>query len=318
MRIGKEPSRIANFDPGSESGVITSRFRGKCSAQRSIRKPKSAVGGFTLAEVLVASTISGFIAIVAVGALKAVADSAHAVNRAGETTAEVRFAARMLARDLANLYRDANPQNMKLIGASQGAGASGPAFLTFYTVGRSKARADQPEGDVYEVEYVLGTGQEEKDSVEAQPHTADAQAQGAVLLRRLWPNPDDERSPGGILTPIARNIGLFQILFFDGEQWVDEWPEEMRSLPELLEITLATLPQGRREPVVESFIVSFPRLAKGTPGSSGETETQPGEPEQPQQAAPPAGEQSGSAPGGSTNQGGSRNSSGRQSTGRRR
>ncbi len=275
-----------------------------------------------------ASTISGFIAVVAVGALKAVADSAQAVNRAGETTAEIRFAARTLARDLANLYRDPNPQNMKLIGASQGADMSGPGFLTFYTVGRSKARADQPEGDVYEVEYVLGTRQEEQTSVAMESQAADAQTQSGILLRRLWPNPDDERSPGGILTPIAQNIGLFQIRFFDGEQWADQWPEEMRSIPELLEITLATLPQGSREPIVETFIVTFPRLATETPGASGETETQEPAQEPPEQATQPTGEQTspgqgGPAPGGpgqggSTNQGGSRNSSGRQSTGRRR
>jgi len=281
--------------------------------------------GFTLAEVLVASTISGFIAVVAVGALKAVADSAHAVNQAGESTAEVRFAARMLARDLANLYRDPNPENMKLIGVSQGADTGGPAFLIFYMAGRSKARADQPEGDVYEVEYLLGTRQEDGTSGEVESPAAAPPGENSVLFRRLWPNPDDERSPGGILTPIAESIGLFQVRFFDGEQWADEWPEEMRSMPELLEITLATLPQGRREPIVETFIVSFPRLAKGAPAAPGESETPETGPEQPAQ---PSGEQASPTPGGpsqggpsqgnSTNGRGSRNSSRQQSTGRRR
>ena len=106
-----------------------------------------------------ASTISGFIALVAVGALNAIAGTAQTVNRVSEVNSEIRFAARMIARDLANLYRDPNPENMKLVGASQGSETGGPPFLTFYTVGRAKARADQPEGDVYEVEYFLGTRQ---------------------------------------------------------------------------------------------------------------------------------------------------------------
>ena len=49
--------------------------------------------GFTLAEVLVASTISAFIILVAVGALKAVSESAQVVDRTssgGQVTTETR------------------------------------------------------------------------------------------------------------------------------------------------------------------------------------------------------------------------------------
>jgi len=268
--------------------------------------------GFTLAEVLVASTISGFIALVAVGALKAVADGAQIVNRASETTSEVRFAARMLAHDLANLYRDANPENMKLIGASQDADTAGPAFLTFYTTGRAKARADQPEGDVYEVEYVLGT--REKSETTAEP---EAEAGSLVLFRRLWPNPDKERSPGGILAPIAENIGVFQIQFFDGKQWGSEWSEEMKTLPKLIEVTLATPPRGRGEPLIETFIVSFPRLAAGTEAPAQEGETPPAEQEQaqPEQSEQPAGQPAGEQ--GPPPDGGGRGNSPRQQPTRR-
>jgi len=210
--------------------------------------------GFTLAEVLVASTISAFIALVGVGALKAVTDSAQIVNHVSETVGEVRFAARMLAGDLANLYRDENPQNMRLVGASQGSATGGPPYMTFYMVGRAKARAAQPEGDVYEVEYVLGQRQQEDNDAPG------AEAESTVLFRRLWPNPDEEREPGGILTVIAENIAVFQIQFFDGEQWADEWPEEMESIPDLIEVTLGTLPEGQREPVIESFVVNCARL----------------------------------------------------------
>jgi general secretion pathway protein J len=224
--------------------------------ESAIRNPQSAMRGFTLAEVLVASTISGFVAIVAVGALNALAGSAQKVNRTTETTSEIRFAARMMARDLANLYRDPNPQNMKLLGSSVGAALGGPPFLTFYVTGRAKARANQPEGDVYEVEYFLGTRQQQTARAE------EASEDNTVLFRRLWPNPDKERDPGGILTPIAENIGLFQVRFWDGKQWTDQWTEEMQSLPECFEVTLATLPPEKGEPIVETFTVTFPRLSK--------------------------------------------------------
>ena len=223
--------------------------------------------GFTLAELLVASTISGFIALVAVGALNAVSHSAHVVNEASETTAEIRFAAQMIARDLANLYRDPDAENVRLIGASQGLETGGPPFLTFYTVGRAKARADQPEGDVYEVEYFLGTHQGERED-----EATGLEEEAMVLFRRLWPNPDRERIPAGILAPIAENVGVFHIRFFDGEEWASEWPEEMRSLPQLIEVSLATLPPEKGDPVAETFTVTFPRMGSMAAGRSQESE----------------------------------------------
>jgi len=242
--------------------------------------------GFTLAEVLVASTISAFIALVGVGALKAVTDSAQIVDHASETVSEVRFAARMLARDLANLYYDPNPKDMKLIGASQSSAAGDPPYLTFYMVGRAQARADQPEGDVYEVEYMLGRRQEDEDVV-------DIEAQSMILFRRLWPNPDEERLPGGVLTAIAENISVFQIRFFDGEQWADEWPEEMEAMPELLEVSLGTIPEELGDPVVETFVVNCARL-KGrlsAPTSEDEEQGQGGAPAEESQDEQPQGQQ---------------------------
>jgi len=246
--------------------------------------------GFTLAEVLVASTISAFIAMVAVGALKAVSDSAEIVNRASETTSEVRFAARMLARDLANLYRDPDPKNMKLVGASQENATAGPASLTFYAVGRAKARSEQPEGDVYEVEYILGRTYQEEEA-------ADPEAESMTLFRRLWPNPDKDRSPGGVLTAIAEDISIFQVRFYDGQQWADEWPEEMESVPELIEVTLGYLPEERGEPVIESFIAIGVRASERSFFMSGSGDRRENEPREDTSVSESSGPQNVVSPG---------------------
>ncbi|MBN1361277.1 MAG: prepilin-type N-terminal cleavage/methylation domain-containing protein [Sedimentisphaerales bacterium] len=245
--------------------------------------------GFTLAEVLVASTISAFVTLVAVGALKAVSDSAQVVDRTSETSAELRFAARLMARDLANLYRDRDRRSMRLVGASQLADdAEQPAFLRFYVLGRTKARIGQPEGDVYEVEYLLRRNEQMDLTEEAIPST---------LYRRLWPNPDREREPGGVLTPIAENIDVFLLRFFDGKQWTTEWPEQLQAIPALIEVTLATLPEGRSIPAVETFTVNFARLA--TEAGAGAAES--GQPNQdgsrPRSANSPSNRNEGSSSG---------------------
>jgi general secretion pathway protein J len=201
--------------------------------------------GFTLVEVLVASTIGSFIALVAVGSLRVIIGAAEAVDDNITAAAEVRFAAGMIAKDLANFYRDEDYQNTRFIGTIEElADDSSGSYLVFYTLGRTKARVGQPEGDIYEVEYYL---------------TKDDET--SALMRRYWPNPDKELEPGGILTVIAENIDIFNIRYFDGEEWADEWPEEIQNLPDLAEITIVAKQTGQGVPPIEMVTVNFIRNA---------------------------------------------------------
>lgn len=198
---------------------------------------------FTLVEVLVASTIGVFIALVAVGALRTITASSDMVDRNIDAAAEVRFAANMIARDLVNLYRDEETENTRFIGtAEELTENSSTSYLVFYTVGRAKARVGQPEGDVYEVEYCLAADEER-----------------SVLTRRWWPNPDKELEPAGVVTVIAEDIEVFYVQYYDGEEWADEWPEEMQSLPHLVEVTIIAKQPGQSDPPSQSLIVPLTR-----------------------------------------------------------
>lgn len=210
------------------------------------KKMNSKKTGFTLVEVMVAVTIGGFIMLVAVGALKAITASAEMVDSNINTAAELRFVSNMLERDLVNFYRDENIENTKLIGTVGESGEEGISYLIFYTVSRAKARADEPEGDIYEVEYYLMKDEEK-----------------SLLMRRLWPNPNDEDEPGGILAAIAEDIDIFEIRYFDGEEWSTEWPEEMDVLPQLIEVNIVAKPPSRGQPTMESFMVNFTRSVVG-------------------------------------------------------
>ena len=204
-----------------------------------------------MVEVLVASTIGSFIALVAVGSLRVIIGGSEAVENNINSAAEVRFAAGMIARDLVNFYRADDYSNTRFIGTIEELDdGSSTSYIVFYTVGRTKARVDQPEGDIYEVEYYVTKDEEE-----------------SVLMRRLWPNPHEELEPGGILTVIAENIEVFNIRYFDGEEWAEEWPEESQSMPQLAEITLVGKQIGRAAPMMESVLVNFVR-AQGTEGGA--------------------------------------------------
>ncbi len=203
---------------------------------------------FTLVEVLVASTIRMFVALVAVGALRTVTASSEVVDRNIAAAAELRFAANMIARDIANIYRDDETDNTRFIGFVQELSDDiSSSYLVFYSVGRTKARVGQPEGDIYEVEYSLASDEER-----------------SVLMRRLWPNPNKELEPGGVLTVIAEDIEAFYVQYYDGEEWTDEWPEEMQSLPHLVEVTILAKQSGRDDPLSQSLLIPLTRAQGDT------------------------------------------------------
>ena len=202
--------------------------------------------GFTLVEVLVASTIGVFIAMVAVGAFRAIIAGGEMVDSNINAAAEVRFAANTIARDLQNFYNNDEIDNTKFIGMLEALEENNySSYLVFYTLGRNKARIDQPEGDLYEVEYYLVQ-----------------EGENSSLMRRLWPNPSkeyEELEPRGILTVIAENIASFDVQYFDGEEWFEEWPEEMQALPDLVSVSIVAKQPDRLNPVSESIIVNITR-----------------------------------------------------------
>ncbi len=202
--------------------------------------------GFTLVEVLVASTIGVFIAMVAVGALRAIIASGEMVDENINAAAEVRFAANMIARDLANFYNNDEIDSTKFIGTLEALeDDNSSSYLIFYTLGRTKARIGEPEGDLYEVEYYLMQ-----------------EGENSFLMRRLWPNPSKEYEdlePRGILTVIAENIAAFEVQYFDGEEWFEEWPEEMQALPDLVSVSIVARQPDRSNPLSESIIVNLTR-----------------------------------------------------------
>jgi len=207
-----------------------------------IKKMSAGRTGFTLVEILLASTIGAFVALVAVGALKAVSVGTEMLDSNIDTAAEVRFAAKTIATDLVNLYRDSNSTNTKFVGAVDVVDETMVSSLTVYTVSRTKARANQPEADVYEVEYFLV---KEEDR--------------SLLMKRVWPNPDKDVQPGGVLYVVAENIDVFQVRYFDEGEWQSEWPEELEAVPELAEVTIASGRPDQKGMIIESFIVNFVR-----------------------------------------------------------
>lgn len=204
--------------------------------------------GFTLVEILVASTIGTFISLIAVGTLHTVITGSDMVERNINAAAEVRFASNIISRDLVNYYHADDFAETEFIGASETYSDYDTAYLVFYSVNRAKARVFEPECDIYEVEYYLEPSDD-----------------GTLSLRRrVWPNPNIEFEPGGIVTTIAEDIMYFEISYYDGEEWYADWPEDMEGPPDLVEVSITTTPLGLGNVISDTFLVNLVRQVNET------------------------------------------------------
>jgi type II secretion system protein J len=206
--------------------------------------------GFTLLEVLVASVIGAFIALVAVSTLRAVAAGRVRLDENIAASDELRFAAEMIRQDLANIYRDSSFEKMRLIGRTSEATVPASASLTARVTSNTKARPMQIEGHLYDVQYSIIEQDGKK-----------------VFVRRKCPvvgDEEDENITGGMLTTIAEDIIAFNVRYFDTAQWLEQWPVEAGELPALMEISLAAVigdvESESPKTITSSFIVNFARL----------------------------------------------------------
>lgn len=197
--------------------------------------------GFTLIEVILAVLIGAFVAVIALGALKGVSAGSSRLITHIESAGEISYVCDKVKQDLNNLFMAKKAENRKFECELVDLGGMGSSRLVFYTVSSGKARAAEPEGDIYEVEYRLIENEQGE----------------TLLVRRLWPNPDKESQPGGMMTVIARNIKAFNVRCHDGTAWVEQWPEENSKLPALIEISVIATVKDSKEIISASIINNF-------------------------------------------------------------
>jgi prepilin-type N-terminal cleavage/methylation domain-containing protein len=211
-------------------------------------KTKQKHTGFTLIEIMAASVITAFIALVAVSGLMGVTSARQQVDEAALVNDELRFTADCIRRDMAGFYRD--PKTLLFEGALEETPAGIFSKVRFHTVCDAKARYDQPEGDLYEVEYFLAAGDDGQ----------------TWVARRQCPIVGNEETleetAGGVMTRLSERLSLFGLRYFDGTQWLAEWPMEWMRTPMLVEISLGAVVEekGGKETIYsKQFFVHFPR-----------------------------------------------------------
>ncbi len=223
--------------------------------------------GFTLVELLVATTISALLVVSVVSATRALSGARKSVERRVTCSQAARRAIDEIAGALRNVRRDPVRGQPVLIGQSAEQ-AGGSDRLDLLVIEDRRVRPDGPESDQHEIGFFLA-------NLPDRPLP--------VLMCRRDHAFDEFPDEGGVATVIAEGIVQLAFDYYDGTTWYPQWPETEMQPPEAVRITLAAQPTtpppqgGRDRPLVLSTVVA---LHVNPP-------SEPPPPEQPDQARPP-------------------------------
>ena len=221
--------------------------------------------GFTFVELLIAVVIGAFVTVTAVAAMSGIVSGRQKHQHLTDLTDQMRYACGLIKNDLNNIYRSNDFSKAKYeLSYLDADGDISCQSLTFYTVSRKKARAMQPEGDVYEVQYVV---------------KSDVETGLSVLMRRCCPvvpgvQIAENTQPGGILSPVAENIVGLQVRCYDGIEWTDEWNERNGQFPLLMEVALLAGEKDSKKTLKRSLFINLPRMKSSQADSQQEEEEQ--------------------------------------------
>jgi len=181
--------------------------------------------GFTLVEVVVATTLTVLVAGSTVAILRSTAAARQRVNRQMSLQQGARMAVNTIATALRNAHRSGSDQ-ATLEGTDGWLGEMPADRVRFFTISSGTVRQGQPESDVKECEFFL--------------HEPTDQATPS-LMRRLDPTRNKQPDGGGVVQCVAGNILGLDLAYHDGEQWLDEWPKETKGWPVAIRIRLAVV-----------------------------------------------------------------------------
>lgn len=214
-------------------------------------RPPRAPHGLTLVELLAAITITAIIAASTGVLMRQGSAARRQAERELEARAEARAAMRSVLTALRNAYRPFGHQDQAMEGVDDVAEGRPADQVTFATISRRAIRPSEPESDVRRVAFFLSRGDNE-------PLPS--------LIRRTDPTRNEPPDEGGVLERIAHRVIAFDVSYYTGLEWVDEWPARPDAWPAIVRVSLAVAGDDQGGHVVPmTRLAHFPGKALTVP-----------------------------------------------------
>lgn len=202
--------------------------------------------GFTLVELLLATTISALLVMSVVSTTRSLSGSRDKIEKRSERLLEGRNGLEAIVAALRNVRRDGAGEDPVILGSNSGEHND---RINLMVIDDRRARREGEESDQYETMFYLQTLEGRRVS---------------SLMCRKDHGLDDHPEEGGVATVVAEGIAGLTFEYYDGEQWKQEWsvletepPRSVRVTLAVVEPQLNTMPAVRVEPIVLSTVVAI-------------------------------------------------------------
>jgi len=170
----------------------------------------NARAGFTLLEVMVALAIVALVIGLVYGSFAGTAESKDFIENGNEVYHQGRWAMDKMEADLSTSFLNTRANSYTLFYGVNREGAENLPNdeLHFTSYNHVKYNPTAQESDQQEVSYFVAEN----------PDTGEM-----TLYRREDPNVDQDNTAGGEVYELATGVIAFNIRYYDGTQWVDDW-----------------------------------------------------------------------------------------------
>lgn len=202
--------------------------------------------GFTLVELIVATTITVLVAGSTVAILRSTSAACRRADSQLELQQQARSAVLTVVAALRNGHRVPN-KDVVLEGLDDWLDDNHqiPAdSIRFLAVSRKTVRFTQPESDIKEFEFRLKPATDQ-----------DLPA----LMCRTDPTRNEDPDGGGVIELVAENVMEFNLAYHDGTTWRLDWPADLKSWPLAVRIRVTVVDKDDpRKFWTAGRVVNFP------------------------------------------------------------
>lgn len=198
-------------------------------------------GGFTLIEFLVALAITSILTTMVYMSFSSSFEMMEKVGSVSSRDRQVRITFSIIARELLASLPSPSQATETFLSVNGEVNGQPADMLTFFSFSHVRTVGEAAESDLSRLSYRLENGS---------------------LMHREWINPYSS-SPSVVENyELANGLSGFNLRFYDGERWVDEWASSRYgTLPEAVSVELISQKNG---PDVDRAILKVHLPKKGT------------------------------------------------------
>ncbi|MFQ5456101.1 MAG: type II secretion system protein GspJ [Nitrospirota bacterium] len=199
--------------------------------------------GFTLIEVVISMAILAIIVTIIYETFAASFDTVERVEKDMDTYHMIRLSLSKLSNEISSAYYSNKDKNTGFVGINNRIDDRPSDTIKFTSLSHYRYKKYVPESDISLITYYMNFQPEDKGSLLMH------QEQGNIYAIE-----------GGMEEyELAENISGFDLQYYDGEKWQEEWDsEELKRLPKAVSIRLSIKDQNNRDKVF-SIIAEIPR-----------------------------------------------------------